>query len=211
MTDPIEELRRYARDLQAEVHPGRARARVDAVLAGPVRRPRRAVLVVLASTLLLLFSNVALAAAADPSVPGDALYGLDRAYERIADVAGLGGIHAGERLDEAAVLLERGRAADALDLVNEAFDELLAADDPQAAFADVYGAHSEDFRLLLGDLKDAIASGASGQEISDIARCLVTTVSLPEQASDRAKNNPNRGGTNRPTDCVPSTATTNAG
>lgn len=211
MTDPIEQLRRYARDLQAEVHPGRARGRVDAAMTRQARRPRRVVLVVLASTLLLLFSNVALAAAADPAVPGDALYGLDRTYERIADAAGLGGMHAGERLDEAAVLFERGRAAEALDLVNEAFDELLATDDPSAAFADVYGAHSGDFRPLLDDLKTAIAGGASGHEISEIARCLVTTVSLPDSASDRAKDNPNRGGKHRPEDCTPSTSTTDAG
>ncbi len=134
----------------------------------------------------MLFSNVALAAGSNPSVPGDPLYGFDRAYERLADVAGLGSGHAAERIGEAAVLVERGRAAEALELVNEAFDELLAADDVDAAFADTYGAHTEDFGDMLALLRGVARGDITSAEVRDVARCLVTTVTLPENASDRA-------------------------
>ena len=77
-------------------------------------------------------SNVALAAAANPSLPGDALYGVDRAYERIGALLGAGGFQL-ERLDEATAVLERGEPSVALELVEEALSTADGTADAQAA------------------------------------------------------------------------------
>ena len=68
------------------------------------------------------------AAAANSAAPGDSLYGLDRALERV-------GVHNGglsERLDEANELLEEGDEEGALDLVTDALDDEGDAEGKQA-------------------------------------------------------------------------------
>jgi nucleotide-binding universal stress UspA family protein len=68
---------------------------------------------------LLVFTAGGVAIAADGSAPGDALYGIDRALERL----GIGSGRAEERIDEAARLAGLGRAQEALAHVAEALDE----------------------------------------------------------------------------------------
>ncbi|MFH1331323.1 MAG: hypothetical protein ABIJ48_11800 [Actinomycetota bacterium] len=85
------------------------------------------------TTLLLFFTMAGVAVASDWSAPGNALYGIDRAAERVG--IGAGGLP--ERLDEALALAGAGRpaaalehAADALATESEgtgAADALLAA------------------------------------------------------------------------------------
>lgn len=196
MHDSIEQLRRYARDLRAEVDVSRAEMiATGAMVADARRRPRRLV-VALATAALMLFSNVALAAAADPAIPGDALYGVDRAYEAFADGVGLGGPHAGERVSEAAALVALGDTPAALRALDEALAEIEEADNPQAAFAEMYGAHSTEFETVKRDLlsmtRDASAGEVDGQAVADLARRLACTVERPPQSQGRGPDCENR-------------------
>jgi hypothetical protein len=75
------------------------------------------------ATGLLTLSNGALAAVSDPASPGDLLYPLDRAYERLADIFG-DNDRAAERLDEAEVLATRGDSAGAMELAAEALEDM---------------------------------------------------------------------------------------
>jgi uncharacterized membrane protein YgcG len=81
-------------------------------------RPRPQVAVA-AATVLLLMSVSGVAVAANGAAPGDALYGIDRALEKI----GIGAGHAEERLDEARSLLSDGEAREALRHASEVLDE----------------------------------------------------------------------------------------
>lgn len=191
MHDSIEQLRRYARDLRAEVDPSRAEIIASRAIVSDARRRPRRLVVALATALLMLISNVALAAAADPSIPGEALYGIDRAYEAFADRVGLGGPHAGERVSEAAALVAQGDAPAALEVLDEALAEIEESDDPQAAFAEMYGAHTEEFETLKAELLELTRGAASGevdgQAVREIARQLACTVDRPDQARGPAR------------------------
>ncbi|MDH4307787.1 MAG: hypothetical protein OEX04_09930 [Acidimicrobiia bacterium] len=198
MRDPIHDLRAYAAHLESEVPAERARARAMAAMRAPSKSPRRAV-VALATVGFMSISNVALATAADPAAPGDALYGVDRAYERIGASLGIGGDHRFERLTEAAVVLAAGDAATALSLVQESLSGLL--DDPETARAMLAQLENgADVSLLQSQVRlmveiarnsaetagdDALvgaANGAPGQDIAEIARKIRESVDLPGQA-----------------------------
>lgn len=169
MRDPIHDLRRYAADLEASVPEHRARQAVARALAREGRaRPRRLV-VALATAALLAVGNVALAAAADPAVPGDPLYPLDRAYERLASIFGLEGDTADERLDESQALLERGNALAALETLVEALDDLGANGDLDEA------------RQTLQEL--AVANGVTDQDFTDAVNQLVSQARLVADAA----------------------------
>ena len=64
-----------------------------------------------AAMLTMLFGTAGIAVAADGSAPGDLLYGLDRALERVGILDG-GGT---ERIREAQKLVERNRVAEGLE------------------------------------------------------------------------------------------------
>jgi hypothetical protein len=70
------------------------------------------------AAILLLTAMTGVAVASDSSVPGDALYGIDRALERI----GVGDGGAAERIEEASILTDNGDNAEALELLAETFD-----------------------------------------------------------------------------------------
>ena len=190
MNEPFDELRRYADDLAFEVSPHTAQRAVRSAMSSPARRPRRAVVAVV-TTALLGVSNVALATTADPSAPGDALYGVDRAYERVVDFAGLGGPRVSERLQETTVLVERGDLGAALELVQETLGKVLESDDPDAEFqtlvTELEGAPGAVSELVLGDLVGvarSIGSGdATGQDVAELARQLGQRLS--EERSNR--------------------------
>ena len=121
-------LRAYAERLEAETSPGTAHRAVRRALGAPPGRMRlRRVAVLLASALGFGLGNAALALAVQPSVPGDALYGVERAYERVAALVGVRLGSPEERLSEAAVLLRRGDVVGARELVAEAVAEVPVA------------------------------------------------------------------------------------
>jgi hypothetical protein len=225
MNEPFDDLRRYADDLASEVSPFTAQRAVRSAMSSPTRRPRKAV-VVLVSTALLGVSNVALAAAADPAVPGDALYGVDRAYERVVDLAGLGGPRVSERLQETSVLLERGDLGAALELVQETLGKVLESDDPASEFqtlvAELEGAPGAVSELVLADLVGVARSlgtgDATGQDVAELAR------QLGQRLSEERSNRPddvgsgnNRGNDNpgppdeSPSDTAPGPTNPNRG
>jgi hypothetical protein len=179
MTEPFDDLRRYADHLASEVSPFAAERAVRRALTTASRRPRRAI-VALVTTGLLGISNIALAAVADPAVPGDALYSVDRAYERVVDFAGFGGPRVDERLQETGVLIDRGHLSEALALVQETLGKILDSDDPEAEMEKLVTV-AEDSpaavnELVLAELiATARAVGSSdltGQDVAALARDL---------------------------------------
>lgn len=192
--DPISELRRYAADLEAQVPADRARSAARRALLNPTparRRPRRAIAAIVA-TALMGISNVALATAADPAVPGDALYGVDRAYESIGSAVGFDGTHAAERANEVLVLQERGQSTEALQHVIESLTELLEADDPVAAVEE-FTAAIDNSAVDLSQLMEVVQDvDSTGQDIAAVARQIASSLELP----DHARGNP--GGPDEP-------------
>ena len=166
-------------------------------------KPTRRVVVAVATTVLMGVSNVALATAANPAVPGDPLYGLDRAYESIGAAVGFSAVHASERASEVLVLQERGRSSEALDLVQETLTTLLDSDDPKAAVHEfTAGLGNEDFADTLEALLTAARDvDTTGEAVSRIARSIVDSIVLPEQANgnpggkdDKSNNGSNGNG-----------------
>jgi hypothetical protein len=76
-------------------------------------------LAAVAFAVILMSGTAGIAMAADGAVPGDALYGLDRALERV----GIGSGSAEERLDEAVVMAAQGRSGEALQHAIEALSQ----------------------------------------------------------------------------------------
>ncbi len=122
---PLRDLRAYADDLVAGVDAddGARIARTALLDIHPVSWKRRVVSVGTA-VAMFLGANVGLAAAADPAVPGDLLYGIDRAYEKVGHVLGIDNDGPAERFEEAAVLAERGDLNGSIELAREAAAEL---------------------------------------------------------------------------------------
>lgn len=193
--DPYTDLRRYAADLEAQVSSERAHQASRQALYTPVAasKPRRLVIAI-ATTALMGVSNVALAAAANPAAPGDALYGVDRAYESVGNAVGISGSHTTERADEVLVLRERGKSAEALELVQETLGTILASDDPVAeaeAFTEGLGA-----TMRPGAVNEllAVARGVDtvGADVATAAKLIVESIVLPEQARPGGPDNPGR-------------------
>lgn len=146
MMDPLQDLRRYASSLVESVDSGRARGVIaEAATMHPVRRafrgPRIGVLA--AAATLFVLANTGLALAANPSVPGDLLYPVDRFYERVVGAVGGPGSPALERLEEAAVLVDRGEVSSALATAAEAMEQAGDAPDLEVAREALLRAASE--------------------------------------------------------------------
>lgn len=183
MNNPFDAMRRYAADLMSEVSPATTRRAVASALAPDVRRPRKAV-VAIASVGLLGISNVALAAGANPSVPGDTLYGLDRAYEQVLDMVGLGGSHVAERLQEIDVLAQRGDLTGAAALVEETLASILAIDDSETELADFIegvGGQPDEVAALVAKAQD---DDRTGQDVAALARELGKSLGHGQQETE---------------------------
>jgi hypothetical protein len=122
----LDDLRAYGRTLIETADREQAAAAAHrAVQQHPLPGAfRRRVLAVAASVATFITGNVGLAMAADSAVPGDTLYGIDRAYEHVSDFFGFGGDRVDERLAEVEVLIERGNNVDALERVLVQLGEL---------------------------------------------------------------------------------------
>ena len=135
----VEEMRRYqsyvpsdhlvdrvAAEAASLALAGRPTAVSGAKVSPPSRRrwpalsPRAAVA---ALSIVMAVGMTGVAAAADSAAPGDPLYGLDRAMEKI----GIGAGNAGERLEEADHLLTEGQTLQALEHATEAVEGDAAA------------------------------------------------------------------------------------
>jgi hypothetical protein len=184
--DPITDLRRYADHLRRGVDSTRAlAAAARAVGSAPIRGRRFRWVVAAAGAALLSVGNVAMAAVADSAAPGDLLYGVDRAYERLTDAFGAQD-RAAERLNEASVLSARGDDAGALDLTIEALGDLphgqevaeavtalnQAADAPGQNRTELL--HKETGKLvgLLQDLVDAQLAAGDPQTMAELAKAM---------------------------------------
>lgn len=119
MTDPVDKLRRYADSLRSEMPEERTHRRVGQAMAAAERRRHPRWRMALASGTAAVIANVGLAAAAQPAVPGDILYGVDRAYEKVTDLVGLSDGHDAERIAEADGLVAAGRPDEAIELLDE--------------------------------------------------------------------------------------------
>ncbi len=175
--DPIRALRAYARHLEDQVPGEMTRVRVERAF-DTAHTPRKRAIALLVVGLLGV-SNAALAQVSDPSVPGDTLYRIDRAYEKLTAL--VGSDHASERLDEASVMAARGQAVESLALVREALsDESGRADvDRARALIDQVGSEElpDDFTEALNTLIDAARAvsvsddrQAAAQELGDKAK-----------------------------------------
>ncbi|WP_144018640.1 hypothetical protein, partial [Demequina sp. NBRC 110051] len=130
------------------------------------------------------------AAAADDAAPGDALYGVDRALERVGINAG----GADERLGEVRILVERGDVDRAAALATEtldSLDETEAADGLRVAAESVLAEGSEQSletrtrvsEMLLWMADQDERGAAFGKAVSERARGLVDTPAVVDDAT----------------------------
>lgn len=163
-TSPMDDLKAYAASLTDSV----SVEETDTVVASVLRAPRggrlplkqrvTAVGVVIAT---FLSANVGLAAAAQNAAPGDALYGVDRAYERIAAFVGISNSRTEERLQEANDLAERGDASAALAAASAALDALSSSLEDPGSGGDVESAAS--VREASADITRAIPENGNSR------------------------------------------------
>jgi hypothetical protein len=174
---------RVAAEAAALAMAGRATDVTGTKVSPPSRRrwpalsPRVAVA---ALSVVMAVGMTGVAAAADSAAPGDPLYGLDRALERVGIGAGSGG----ERLEEADQLLTEGQPLQALEHAAEAVDGDAAAsaaldiaiDRVETAANENSTAVQEKVEALLAYMSENIGAdrGVDGREfgqgIADIAR-----------------------------------------
>jgi uncharacterized membrane protein YgcG len=161
----------------------------------PRRTARRVGVLALAAAMVLGTSAVAFA---DGAVPGDVLYPVDRALERLelvragspAREAGIHLRHASERLDEAGVLEETGGdvtgpIGDAIDSGDEAQDAAQRAND--AAVADRVSEALQRHVTRMMALRDRLEADGHANE-----RALAALDRVIARAAERAERGPGR-------------------
>jgi len=124
----LERLRAFASRYETATPFGRAgRIAARAVAVAQSGSPHvfwRRVVVAATVGATLSVSGFALGIVANRAVPGDLLYGVDRAYEAVGQAFGSQQPRTEERLVEALNLIDQGREADAVPLINEAVGDL---------------------------------------------------------------------------------------
>lgn len=144
------------------------------------RRLRARLAVVMASMMALLLATAGVGLAADGAMPGDPLYGLDRAMERV----GIGNGQAHERLAEAVALAEAGHVGRGLDhaaATLATLPEQAQAMNAEQALSDAAarilldGTAPTGVTELLMHLASVVGTG-DGQGIADIAQEIRDTV-----------------------------------
>ncbi len=130
---PVEDdVQRFAAQAARSVPvEGRRPARFGAAAGGTAgaararrRRLRPALAATAAAVVVVMSASAGVAYAADGAVPGDTLYGVDLALEKVG--IGDGGLK--ERLTEASQLVARGRTQDGLDLAGNAISKSATGD-----------------------------------------------------------------------------------
>ncbi len=159
-------------ELNKETEDGR-RQRLNRIMARPALS---------LALLVALLGAPSLAAVADSSVPGDVLYGLDRALEEV----GFGASGHQERLEEAGALIARGDTDRAIALLGESYEESIdqgdasGASEISAALGELVAGGSENAEAkvdaILEFLENNRGTGVGldgkefGQGVADIAR-----------------------------------------
>jgi len=123
-TAPSEsEVAHFARSAGAVVKVPQSATAAVTTLRRPRLTPRHGLAPRLATVgvvaVLLMSGTAGMAVAANGAAPGDALYGLDRALERV----GIGSGSIDERLDEAVVMAAQGRSGEAVEHAIEALGQ----------------------------------------------------------------------------------------
>src|SRR5690606_9699949 len=179
------------------VSPARSRVAAMAAIgraeeAGLARRRRPlAWRIQVSGALMAAFSvlNFAAAAIADNAGPGDRLYVLDRAYERVAALFGRAD-HPAERAREAEVLLERGDPTGALQVLAE------ASDVPEVAHAAALVLSADLDGELLGAHARTLVTGfgilASADDPRSREEALAAVSLVASQATEQAAATPPR-------------------
>jgi len=138
---------------------------------GRTRRLSPALVTAAAAVVVLMFASAGVAYAANGAVPGDTLYGLDLALEKIG--VGAGGLT--ERLTEASELVAIGRAQQGLDLAGKAISESATGDEALHAAAEALrsaaetalGSQSLGSPEELGEIAEKLRSMASGDKSAE--------------------------------------------
>jgi hypothetical protein len=203
---PQETEVRYFASRAAAVVPERSQHRADAAAshhrrAGVGLTPRLAA-VILAVLMVPAMAGAALAA--DSAMPGDALYGLDRAFE----VVGIGAGSTGERLAEAAQLAEGGRSREAIEHALLALEtdgdttNGVALEGLERLAGQVAGLERAEVVALLAYISENAGKGVGadgaefGQGVADLARDIGG--GSQDQPDDAQGNRPNQPGATPP-------------
>ena len=180
------EMMGFPQDSEAQILAATAAvpAVVPQVVASPVpispRRLRARLAVVMASMMALLLATAGVGLAADGAAPGDPLYGLDLAMERV----GIGNGKAPERLAEAVALAEAGHVGRGLDhaaatlaTLPEQAQAMNAAQALSDAAARILldGTAPTGVNELLLHLASVVSTG-DGQSVAEIAHQIRDTV-----------------------------------
>ncbi len=183
--------------------PARAAAPARGAYAGRRRRLRLGFAVSSLALLVLVSGFGGLAYAANGAVPGDALYGVDLALEKVG--VGDGGLT--ERLTEAGRLVEEGRVQEGLNHAGDAIaaaaqdDEALQATAAtlRTAAADVasnQNLQSAEGRALLAEgLRKMAAKASSPEEFGRAAQELAGSLAPDGQDGGGAGQGPSPDGT----------------
>jgi hypothetical protein len=161
-----------------------------------------------AATLAVLMvpAMAGAALAADSAIPGDPLYGIDRAFE----VVGIGAGSAGERLTEAAQLADGGRSQEAIDhallaLETEGDTTNAAALQALEALAGrIAGVEQAEVVALLAYISENVGKGVGadgsefGQGVADLARAIGGGGGPTDQPNDSQGNGPDQPGSSAP-------------
>lgn len=176
--------------------------------------PRRVPRIAFATLGVFIALNVVTAGLANAAVPGDPLYPLDRGYESVLDVVGVGGDHSEERITEAEALVARDDLTGAADLVAEAIDgrsireavaSLQDADPTGPGFSDTVQALVTSARDLVAARQDGeptrmaearAAVDLAAMQVSQVAGA--TPVGPPDQAGNEQP--PDHAGSEGPPD-----------
>jgi hypothetical protein len=202
MTDAITALRSLAEDYESAVSPLAAQRAVNRALMSRPRRPiRRRWNWAVATVGFMAVSNIGLAAAANPSAPGDALYGIDRGYEAIGGFIGFNTDHSGERLDEAETVLGRGDASTAVSLAADALNGTPESATLRELASSLSGA--EESRLVLAQVRDLLAVVRNAHSDPAMSGSVAQAARQTRQALENAGPAPDTSTSTSPSDTRP--------
>lgn len=201
--DPIDELRAYARLLYVDADS--AFVPIDTLSPVPGRLPPRAafatsapILIALTAALavLLIGGGAGVTLAADSSIPGERLYGIDLLIEDISDAIGLTTDHAVERFQEADTLAERGEVAAALETARVGARARSGdgwSEDMLAALTDLEELMGTDTDSALSSFRQLLAAATTIDDAPDEAAATIAGIAGAIPAGTGSDGTPGQG------------------